>query len=74
LAFLIPKPPTVQARAQVEAQTALNFGLADLVVLDTAQPSLPARARPASELRLLDGARLGIYGRVLVAVLSSDWR
>ena len=27
LHFMIPKPPTVQARAQVEAQTALNFGL-----------------------------------------------
>jgi hypothetical protein len=24
---MIPKQPTVQARAQVEAQTALNFGL-----------------------------------------------
>src|ERR1035438_1659996 len=24
---MIPKPPTVQARAQVEAQTALNFGI-----------------------------------------------
>src|SRR5665647_3912405 len=28
LHFMTPKQPTVQARAQVEAQTALNFGLA----------------------------------------------
>ena len=27
LHFMMPKQPTVQARAQVEAQTALNFGL-----------------------------------------------
>jgi hypothetical protein len=27
LHFMIPRPPTVQARAQVEAQTALSFGL-----------------------------------------------